>query len=229
MLPKAAWGRTLNIEPLPMKIISTNTGEARVLQHRGKDVKTGIFKFPLEEGIELGKEDVKGDHVIDRRYHGGTDKACYLYSADHYKYWQKLYPKLDMPWGMFGENLTVEGLHEAEINIGDIFQIGEAVVQATQPRQPCFKLEFRFNDKMIVKKFVDSGFSGVYMRVLGNGKVKPGDTMQLIEKKDTVSIQQVYRWIYAGAFDPDVKRAINDPFIAAACKKDLLKRWGDFL
>lgn len=149
-----------------MRIISTNIGEPRILQHHGKEVKTGLFKFPVGDLIFLGNEDVEKDHVVDRRYHGGVDKACYLYSSDHYEYWQKMYPDLEFNWGMFGENLTVEGLHEAEINIGDVFQIGDAIVQATQPRQPCFKLEFRFNDKEIVRKFVDSAFSGVYVRVL---------------------------------------------------------------
>jgi MOSC domain-containing protein YiiM len=212
-----------------MKVVSTNIGEPRTLQHRGKEVKTGIFKFPVESGIFLEPEDVKGDHVIDRRYHGGEDKACYLYSADHYAYWQELFPKLEMPWGMFGENLTVEGLDEAQINIGDMFKIGDAVVQATQPRQPCFKLEFRFRDKAIVRKFVDSGFSGVYVRILQNGKVSAGQKMELRGRNDSASIKKVYSWLYAENFDPEVKKAINDPFIAASCKNDLLKRWGEFL
>lgn len=192
-------------------------------------VTTGIFKFPLDESVFLGDEDVENDHVIDRRYHGGPDKACYLYSADHYPYWKELYPKLEMPFGMFGENLTVEGLHEAEINIGDIFKIGDAVVQATQPRQPCFKLEFRFHDREIVKKFIDAGFPGVYVRVLENGFVIAGDEMKRIESKNSVSVQKTYELIYANEFDEAVKTAINDPNIAASCRKDLLKRWGDYL
>ncbi len=212
-----------------MRVVSTNIGKARVMQHNGKEVKTGIFKFSVEEGIYLEAEDVVNDNVMDRRYHGGIDKACYLYSVDHYKYWQNLYPELDLPWGMFGENLSVEGLHEANVKIGNIYKIGDAVVQATQPRQPCFKLQYRFHDKEIVRKFVDSGFSGVYVRVLENGHVKAGNSMSLIEEKNAVSIQQVYQWIYAADFDPEVKKAINDPFIASSCKKDLLKRWGDLL
>lgn len=212
-----------------MKIASTNIGKSRVISFNAKNVKTGIFKFAVEEGIFLGAEDVENDQVIDRRYHGGTDKACYLYSANHYKYWQNIYPQLKMPFGMFGENLTVEGLHEAEINIGDIYKIGNAVVQATQPRQPCFKLEFRFHDKNIMRKFIDSGFSGVYVRVLEKGTVKTGDTMQLVEKKESISIQKVYEFIYASNFDEKIKQAINDPFIAESCKKDLQKRWKEFL
>jgi MOSC domain-containing protein YiiM len=212
-----------------MKIISTNIAEPKTIQWKGKEVQTGLFKYSVDTAIFLGAEDVDNDHVIDRRYHGGVDKACYLYSADHYNYWQQLYPELEMPWGMFGENLTVEGLHEADINIGNIYKIGEAVVQVTQPRQPCFKLQFRIPDKEIVRKFVDSGFSGVYVRVLEKGSVKTGDTLELIEKKDSLSIQKVYEFIYASEFDPLVKKAVNDPYIAASCKRDLLKKWGDCL
>ncbi len=209
-----------------MKIISTNIGEPRIIKWNGKEVKTGIFKFPVDHPVFLGSEDVENDHVIDRRYHGGVDKACYLYSADHYEYWQKLYPDLDLTWGIFGENLTVEGLHEAQVNIGNVFQIGEAVVQATQPRQPCFKLEFRFHNKEIVRQFVDSGFPGVYVRILKNGNVRKGDSMELIERKNSIPVQKVFELLYASEFQKkEVEIAINDPFIAASCKNDLLKRW----
>jgi MOSC domain-containing protein YiiM len=210
-----------------MKIISTNIGKSRVINWKGKEVETGIFKFPVDEPVFLGAEDVENDNVIDRRYHGGVDKACYLYSADHYKYWQNLYPNLEMPWGIFGENLTVEGLHEAEVNIGDTFKIGEAVVQATQPRQPCFKLEFRFNDVQIVRQFIVSGFAGVYVRVIEKGNVKAGDSMVLVERKDSLSIQKIYELIYTDKLQKEaVLKAVNDPFIAASCRRDLLKRWG---
>jgi MOSC domain-containing protein YiiM len=132
-----------------------------------------------------------------------------------------------MPFGIFGENLTVDGLHEAEVNIGDIFKIGNAVVQATQPRQPCFKLEFRFNDRNIVRQFIDSGFAGVYVRVIENGNVKTGDSMELLERKNSLSIQKVYELIYTDKFQKEtVLQAVNDPFIAASCRRDLMKRWG---
>ncbi|WP_163325352.1 MOSC domain-containing protein [Draconibacterium mangrovi] len=212
-----------------MKIISTNIAEARIIEWKEKEVPTGLFKFGVDKGIFLGKEDIKHDNVMDRRYHGGVDKACYLYSGDHYQYWQNLYTDLEMPWGMFGENLTVEGLHEKQINIGDTFKIGEAVVQVTQPRQPCFKLQFRFNNNNIVRQFVDSGFSGVYVRILEKGHVNPGDSMMLIDKKQSLSIHEVYTLLYADEFDEKVKEAVNDPLIAESCKSDLIKRWGDYL
>ena len=210
-----------------MKIISTNIGEPKTIEWRGKSIQTGIYKYPVPHPLFLGKEDVENDHVIDRRYHGGIDKACYLYSADHYKYWQQLYPDLDMPFGMFGENLTVEGLHEAEINIGDVFSIGEAVVQATQPRQPCFKLEFRFGNPDIQEQFINSGFPGVYLRVLIPGKVNTGHEMIIKDKKDSLSIRKVFELLYTQEFQKDtVLKAINDPHIAKSCRNDLLKRWG---
>jgi len=212
-----------------MQIKSTNIGDPKTIKWNGKVIKTGIFKYAVNEPIYLDSDDVLNDHVIDRRYHGGVDKACYIYSTDHYKYWQKLYPELEMSWGMFGENLSVKGLHETEVNIGDIYKIGKAVVQATQPRQPCFKLEFRFHDKEIVQQFIDSGFSGVYVRVLEKGIVNVGDSMKLIEKKDSLSIQKVYEFIYASEFDPEIRKAVNDPHLAESCRKDLLKLWGEYL
>ncbi len=213
-----------------MKIISTNIGESRVIKWKGKEVETGIFKFPVNKPIYLETDDVVNDHVIDRKYHGGADKACYLYSADHYSYWQKLYPELDLTWGIFGENLTIEGLHEANVNVGDIFEIGEAVVQATQPRQPCFKLEFRFNDNRIVNQFIDSGFAGVYVRVLKTGNVQAGNEMKLIERKLSLSIQKVYELLYTSDLQKEaVQQALNDPNLASSCRRDLMKRWGDEL
>ena len=213
-----------------MKIISTNIGESKTVIWRGKQIQTGIYKYPVSYPIFLGNEDVENDHVMDRRYHGGVDKACYLYSADHYKYWQQFYANLELPWGMFGENLTIEGLHEADVNIGDTYQIGEVVIQATQPRQPCYKLGFRFGTQEIVRQFVDSGFAGVYVRVLKKGNVKSGDEIVLVEKKDSLSIQKVYELLYTDTFQIEaVLKAINDQYIANSCKRDLQKRWGDRL
>jgi MOSC domain-containing protein YiiM len=209
-----------------MIVISTNIGEPKTIVWHGKKEQTGIYKYPVEHPIFLGTEDVENDHVMDRKYHGGVDNACYLYSADNYNFWKKFYPELEMPWGMFGENLTVEGLHENEITVGDIFEIGEAVVQATQPRQPCYKLGIRFNDPKVVKQFVDSGFPGVYVRVLKNGTVKAGDKMILKEKSNSVSIQKVFELLYTDNFQEELlKQALNNPFLAESCRRDLLKRW----
>ena len=213
-----------------MKIVSVNIGESKTIEWRGKKVQTGIYKYPVGGAIFLGNEDVKNDHVVDRRYHGGVDKACYSYAADHYKFWQNYYPELEMPWGMFGENLTTEGLHEADVNIGDTFKIGEAVIQATQPRQPCFKLGIRFGTQKMIKQFVDSGFPGVYFRVLKSGNVKVGDEIIPIKKMDSVSVQKVFELLYTDQFQKEsIIKAINNVLLAKSCKNDLMKRWGDLL
>lgn len=213
-----------------MKVISTNIGKPTTIEWKGKKVLTGIYKYPVNEPVFLGNEDVKNDNVMDRRYHGGVDKACYLYSADHYSYWKKYYPELEFTWGMFGENLTVEGLHEAEINIGDTFQLGETVVQATQPRQPCYKLGIRFGNPRMVQQFIQSGFPGVYVRVLKKGAVKTGDEFMLTEKKNSLSIQKVFELIYTEEFQKEaVEVAVNDPSLAESCRRDLLIRWKELL
>ena len=210
-----------------MRIVSVNTGKPTEIVWQGKSELTGIFKYPSGDAIFLGFDDVATDSVIDRKHHGGKDKACYLYSADRYNYWQELFPDTEMPWGMFGENLTVEGLDEDHFNIGDILEAGEATIQVTQPRQPCYKLNFRFENNDMVRKFVQSGFPGVYVRVLRPGTVKKGDQLKLVEKCDSVSVKKVFQMLYGAEPDNDLlQKIISNPYLAESCRKDLLKRWG---
>jgi MOSC domain-containing protein YiiM len=208
-----------------MKIISTNIGEAVEIEWRGKMVKTGIYKYPVAGPIFLEKEDVRHDHVVDRRYHGGVDKACYLYSTNHYPYWQSRYPELDWQWGMFGENLTVEGIDESQIRIGDVFRLGEALVQVTQPRQPCFKLGVRFGDAKVVREFLESPYPGVYARVLEEGFVKTGDEIALEKQAaSNMTLQEIFSLFTHQIDRADLLRqAIEIPELAEACRKDLTK------
>ncbi len=208
-----------------MKIISTNIAKSAIIEWRGQKVETGIYKYAVESPIFLGSEDVANDHVIDRRYHGGSDKACYLYSADHYPFWQTKYPNQDWKWGMFGENLTISGLNESEIRIGDRFRIGDAVVQVTQPRQPCFKLGVRFGDQSVVSDFWTLPYPGVYVRVLLQGEVKTGDEMVLLESDlQSLSVSQVFSIFHHHQGDVDlIQKAIKEPFIAESCRRDIEK------
>ena len=181
-----------------MKIIATNIAKPTTIVWNGKTQTTGIYKYPTKEGIYLEKEDVKGDEVSDRKHHGGIFKACYLFSEDHYAYWQNLYPNLDFNYGIFGENLTVKGLDETKISVGDIYKIGTALVQVTQPREPCFKLGIRFGTQAILKQFIKHARPGTYVRVLEEGLIKPGDKM-ILEQAATNSLTttQLFSLLFA--------------------------------
>ncbi|MFT4831341.1 MAG: MOSC domain-containing protein YiiM [Psychroserpens sp.] len=182
----------------PMKVIATNISKGTTITWHGKEEKTGIFKTPTPAPIFLGKTDVDKDTVVDRKYHGGLDKACYLFSVDEYEYWKKLYPKLTWDWGMFGENLTIKGLDESKIRIGDIYKIGGALVQISQPREPCYKLGIKFEDQNILKQFIDRSHPGTYVRILKEGFVRQGDSAILEEQsKNTLTVQQFYNLLFA--------------------------------
>jgi MOSC domain-containing protein YiiM len=207
------------------KVIATNIGKKVTIIHNNKELETGIYKFSVEKPVFLGETGVDTDQVIDTRYHGGLEKACYLYPSENYTYWKSFFPKLKWEWGMFGENLTVEGLQEADIAIGNIYKIGEAIVQVTQPRQPCFKLGVRLNDPRIVKLFSNAPYPGIYVRVLQTDFVKAGDEISLIEeKKESILLTDVFALLMKRNNDEQLmESAINNPFLAESAKKDLME------
>ncbi|MEQ9582572.1 MAG: MOSC domain-containing protein, partial [Arenibacter sp.] len=192
----------------------------------GREEQTGIFKYPTEEALFLGKVDVLKDTVIDRVHHAGINKACYLFASDHYPYWKGMYPELNWDWGMFGENLTVEGLDESQMRIGDIYSIGSALVQVSQPREPCYKLGVRFGTAKILKEFIDYGYSGTYVRILEEGQVKNGDELILQEKsQNTLTVRECFQIILAKEKDPILlQKAINNPSLPEY-KRDRLKKY----
>lgn len=181
-----------------MKVISTNIGDPVTFEWNGDEEQTGIFKYPTTKGLFLREKDVKNDTIIDRVHHGGIHKACYLFSADNYGYWENRYPELQWDWGMFGENLTIENLDEAKLRVGDIFKIGDAVVQISQPREPCYKLGIRFGNQKIIKEYITHNHPGTYVKIIKEGHVKKGDSM-ILEKKseNSLTTQQFYELMFA--------------------------------
>lgn len=207
-----------------MQVISTNIGKPATIKWRGKHVQTGIYKTPVNQPIYLGKHDVKSDTVSDRNVHGGEYKACYLFSADQYSYWQKLYPNLDWDYGMLGENLTVSGLDETQIYIGDIYKVGEALVQITQPREPCYKFGVKFGTQEVLKQFVEHGYSGTYVKVLEEGYVAKEDKFTLVKHaKNSLTVHQFFNLLFAKTKDRKLlKLAINNEALPQR-KRDKLK------
>lgn len=173
-----------------MKIISINIAiPARVSLDGGpKKVRSGYFKTPVSQPVLLDYLGFEGDGVGDTRIHGGEDKAVCAYSADHFPYWTDKLQRKILP-GSFGENLSLLGMLETEINIGDIFEMGAAQVQVSQPRQPCHKLNKVFKDQSMACSIKTTGFSGYYFRVLKSGLVEPDALVKRIHK-GTFSIEK---------------------------------------
>ena len=165
-----------------MKIISLNVGLPRLVVRNGEPVSTGIFKEPVADRVMMRTLNLDGDRQSDLSVHGGPEKAVYVYPSEHYEFWKRELPEMDLPWGMFGENLTTTGLFETEVNIGDKFRVGTAEVMVTQPRTPCYKLGIRFGRADIIKRFLVSERSGFYLSVEKEGEVGAGDEFQLLEK-----------------------------------------------
>ena len=208
-----------------MKITSTNIAKPTIIEYNGKKTTTGIYKMPTNQPIYLGKELVKGDEVSDRKYHGGTFKACYLFSENEYNYWKNLYPNLHWDWGMFGENITVNGLNETKLQIGDIYKMGSALVQITQPREPCYKLGVKFGNKQVIKQFIAHGRPGTYVRVLEEGFVKNNDTLTLIKPaKNSISTTDFYSLLFAKEKNHEhIKRILNNDSLPLK-KRETLKK-----
>lgn len=208
-----------------MQIISTNIGKPKEVSWNGKLITTGIYKSPVDTPLLLEIENVSGDTIGDPKVHGGVYKACYLFSAEQYPYWKGKYPHLDWNWGMFGENLTVKELDESQIRVGSIYRLGTALVQITQPREPCFKLGLKFGSQEILKQFIDHGWPGTYVRILEVGKVSSGDSMELVEESNNpLTTQQFYKLLYAKEKDQAlIKLAVTNDSLPLH-KRERLKK-----
>ncbi|WP_246750341.1 MOSC domain-containing protein [Martelella lutilitoris] len=165
-----------------MTVITLLTGRARPLP--GSDAQSGIMKSPVERPLRLGPEGFEGDEQADRRVHGGVEKAVHHYPLDHYPLWREELgdlPALAVPGG-FGENISASGPTENTVAVGDVFRLGTALLQVSQGRQPCWKLNHRFNVADMARRVQQSGRTGWYYRVLEDGLVKTGDRLELVDR-----------------------------------------------
>lgn len=170
------------------QVESLNIGLPKKERFNGREIMTGICKTPVSGPVRLSKYGFEGDGVADLKHHGGSDKAVCFYSSDHYPYWRDILG-IEMPAAAFGENLTVSGLNEGDLCIGDIFQVGTATLQISQPRQPCKTLAARYGRDDMAKLVVGSGYTGLYFRVLEEGIVEKGSAVILVkEDHDGITI-----------------------------------------
>ncbi|HEX8651921.1 MAG TPA: MOSC domain-containing protein [Pyrinomonadaceae bacterium] len=194
-----------------MKLISVNVARPRLVMWNHAPVSTGIFKEPVEGRVMLRELNLDGDRQADLTVHGGLTKAVYAYPVEHYEYWRRELPNMLLPYGMFGENFTTEGLDERSVEIGDRFRVGEAEVMVTEPRMPCYKLGIKFGRADILKRFLASGRSGFYFSVLREGEVGAGDQIELIERAEShVTVADITRLYTHGKDDlSGLRRAIE--------------------
>ncbi len=184
-----------------MKLLSVNVSLPRETEYKGKIVKTGIFKEPVEGRVKVNTLNIEGDGQADLLSHGGIYRAVYVYSYDNYAYWEKELNRKDFTIGQFGENFTVEGMLDDEIHVGDRFRIGSAFFEVTQPRVPCYKLAIKMEVEGFYNQILSSGRLGFYFRVLEEGDVGAGDVIEKVSKDPVgLTITEVNNLMY---FDKD--------------------------
>ena len=194
-----------------MKIISVNVGLPREVVWKGITVRTAIFKKPVAGTLAIRQLNLAGDQQADLTVHGGPAKAIYAYPVEHYEYWRKQLPDVSFSWGVFGENLTTEGLSEDTLCIGDIVRAGSAILQVTQPRMPCYKLELRFNRDDMIKRFLVSGRSGFYFSVIEPGDVGLGSQVEVLDRDtNNVTISDILRLYLGQTPDPELLRRMTN-------------------
>lgn len=207
-------------------ITSINIGTPRTITYaEDRKLKTSMRRSQVKEKVFLDLMGFEGDLVADPVNHGGRDKAVCGYPINHYRFWEEELSRKMSP-ASFGENLTIEGLMEDQIHIGDIFKIGEAEVQCTQPRQPCHKLTKIFNFPKLASRIQVLGYCGYYFRVLKQGWLQTGMVMERIHSdKEKISVLDAHHLMYRDKTRyKEIEKLIAHPAISESWKNSFNKR-----
>jgi MOSC domain-containing protein YiiM len=180
-----------------MQLLSVNVSPPKEVAYRGKTITTGIFKEPVHNRVMLRTLNLDGDGQADLVGHGGIWKAAYAYSIENYDYWKHKLGRDDFTYGQFGENFTVEGMLDDDIHVGDVFRLGDTLVEVTQPRVPCYKLGLKMGMPKFVKMFLASERVGFYFRVLEEGEVGPGDVIERVKvDSERMTVREIHHLLY---------------------------------
>ncbi|ACX68149.1 MOSC domain-containing protein [Paenibacillus sp. FSL H8-0457] len=204
---------------MTMGIVSLNVGKPVTVDYQGKDLSTGIYKQPVEGSLFLSSLNFEGDGQADLINHGGLDKAVCAYPSEHYPYWERSLGK-PMPYAAFGENLTLRGLLEDEVRIGDVYRVGEAVLQVSQPRYPCFKLSQKHGVKDMPARVLNTGYSGFYFRVLEEGSISADSPVTRLDSQASgITVLEVLRMMKDGRKDEQgLERMLEIDELASSLK-----------
>ena len=166
-----------------MRVLSVNVGTVREVLWRGEVVTTAIWKHPVEGRVAIRGVNLDGDDQADRQVHGGRDKAIYAYAREDYDAWRDSHGVATTP-GLFGENLTVEGVDLRQAIVGERWEVGSALLEVAQPRLPCFKLGIRMDDPRFPRRFQAEGRMGAYLRIVREGDVGAGDPIEIVSRPE---------------------------------------------
>ena len=187
-----------------MMLLSVNVGQPKAVEFNGHRYETGIYKSARLGQVWLRRDGVEGDGQADRKHHGGEHQAVYCYAHENYSHWAARLERRDFIYGQFGENLTTLGLLESEACIGDIYRIGGALIQVSQPRVPCYKLADKMGITGFEKTFMAANRIGFYARVLEEGRVEAGEPIALMERDaEGLTVTRVNAALYIDRGDRD--------------------------
>lgn len=190
-----------------MALVSVNVSLPREVADGARTVFTGIFKVPVSGRRTLRRLNLEGDGQADLQAHGGPNRAVYVYSLEQYAFWRERLGREDLEAGSFGENFTVDALPDVEVLVGDRFRVGSALVEVSQPRNPCFKLGLRLGDSQMPSLLVAESRPGFYLRVLEEGDVGPGDELELVARDpDSLSVAAINDLYWKPGKDPELLR-----------------------
>ncbi|OAB47641.1 MOSC domain-containing protein [Paenibacillus antarcticus] len=211
------------------QLISLNVGKPITVEYKGKELETGIYKQSVEGKVFLGNELFDGDGQADLVHHGGPDKAVCVYPYEHYSYWERELGK-PFTYAAFGENLTVTGMLETEVCIGDTFQVGEAILQVSQPRYPCFKLSQKHGASDLPAQVLKTGFSGFYCRVLQTGYMSGTSAIHKLDSHPgQVKVVEILRLLASTRSDRDrdTLQRMMELDVLASVVREKFERWLD--
>lgn len=209
-----------------LRLVSVNVSRPREIEFQGKTILTGIFKQPVDERVMIRRLNLDGDAQADLSVHGGVDKAVYAYTLENYDYWRRELERDDLEYGQFGENLTVEGMLDDDVSIGDVFRIGTTLLEVTQPRVPCFKLAARMEMPTFPRLFLKSCRTGFYLRVIEEGEVGAGDSIALERSaSDRMSVRQICELLFHDRANvEDVDRALKIEALSPGWRQSFAER-----
>src|SRR5437762_1589411 len=198
------------------RLLSVNVGLPRDIEWRGRIVRTGIWKDPVQGRRRVKRLNVEGDGQADLGGHGGEQRAVFVYQIESYRYWEERLGRRDFTHGQFGENFTIEGLPDDEVCIGDRYRIGTALFEVTQPRVTCYRVGIRTNEPQMPALLTSSGRPGFYLRVLEEGEVGAGDPILLITGgPERMTVAAVNALLYSSHHPRDqLKRALRIPALS---------------